>query len=120
MGRSASVSERARVVLVAMAALFAPIVACRAFVDLDGLGGGAAPDGAAVDDVNVTPQPDVTTGDAQRQPEDLGDSASIIDASDDLPTFDVDASKPCPSTGGPMARIATATGGSFCVDETEV
>ena len=119
MGRSVSASRR---VVVVLATLTASLVACRAFVDLDGLGSGPATDGSVPDttsDVAVAPSPDVTDSDGEVHPNSLDGATTIIDASDDVPVFDVDASKPCPSTGGPMVRIATSTG-SFCIDETEV
>jgi formylglycine-generating enzyme len=115
MARSASGSSRT---LLTIAVLTASIVACRAFVDLDGLGGGS---GATTADADTNDAPETeedASGDSEH-PTQL-DSSTIIDASDDIPQFDVDASKPCPSGSGPsMVRIPTTTG-SFCIDSSEV
>jgi formylglycine-generating enzyme len=84
---------------------------CRAFVDLDGLRGGAAPDDAASDVI--------ATGDAADAPTDGGGIVDVIPPLD-VVDQDGDAAKPCPTKGGAAVRVPVAGGGSFCIDTTEV
>jgi len=115
MARSAS--ERLRVTLVAAAMLAVPMGACRLFVDLDGLREEPKPDASGAD--VVAPEVDATSDDDSAHPDPL-EGGQIIDASNDIPVFDVDASKTCPAGKGPdMVRIPTSTS-SFCIDTTEV
>lgn len=119
MARSASTSKR---VVVVVATLTVSLVACRAFVDLDGLGGGsgvtpAGPD-ATESDATSTDGANATDGNLHGDSNDVID-ATIPDAVYDV-SPDVDAALPCPGTGGPAAVRILTSSGSFCIDKTEV
>ncbi|MBX3187368.1 MAG: SUMF1/EgtB/PvdO family nonheme iron enzyme [Labilithrix sp.] len=90
-------------------ALFASAFAfagCRLFVDLDGLGDGPPPDGAASDGGS-----------------DVVDGSAFTDAPFDAPIDVVEEPLPdggCPHLGGPTPLRVTNGPVSFCIDSTEV
>jgi formylglycine-generating enzyme len=110
---------RRSVMLASAFGVITALGACRAFVDLDGLGGGGGPTPGSEDASVDTASP--VDGDVviDSGPGDAGvDSNVVIDAGGDA-----DAGLPCPGTGGPSAiRIPSpnSPNGSFCIDTTEV
>jgi hypothetical protein len=98
-----------RSLVVASAAAVIGVGACRAFVDLEGLGGGDARPGDG--GLDVSTGVDSGSGDAA-----IDSPVVVVDAG-----TDAEAGTPCPSTGGPApVRIPLPDGGSFCIDSTEV